>query len=69
MKFIFITMIVIYKKSVSPLFPSTCRYTPTCSEYSLQAIKKYGAYKGLILSFKRVINCHPWSNHGDSPIP
>ena len=69
MKFVFISMIVIYQKTISPLLPSSCRYLPTCSEYSLQAIKKYGAYKGLILSFKRVINCHPWSNTGKNPIP
>ena len=69
MKIVFIIMIIIYQKTISPLLPSTCRYIPTCSEYSLQAIKKHGVYKGLILSFKRIVNCHPWSKHGNNPIP
>jgi len=62
-------LIVFYKKSISPLLPRSCRYSPTCSQYSLDVINKFGLSKGLKLSFKRILRCHPWGGHGHDPIP
>ena len=58
-----------YQNIISPLFPPTCRYTPTCSEYAIQSLKKYGLVKGVYLSIKRIVNCHPWGGSGYDPIP
>lgn len=68
---IFITLIpvYVYKYGISPLTPPSCRYTPTCSEYALQAVKKYGPVKGGWLSVKRISRCHPWGGHGYDPVP
>jgi putative membrane protein insertion efficiency factor len=62
-------LIVFYRKSISPLLPRSCRYSPTCSQYSLDVINKFGLSKGLKLSFKRILRCHPWGGHGHDPIP
>ena len=62
-------LIVFYKKSISPLLQRSCRYSPTCSQYSLDVINKFGLLKGLKLSFKRILSCHPWGGHGHDPIP
>ena len=62
-------LIVFYKKSISPLLPRSCRYSPTCSQYALDVINKFGLLKGLKLSFKRILSCHPWGGHGHDPIP
>ena len=59
----------IYQRIISPLFPPTCRYTPTCSEYAIQSLKKYGIIKGVYLSIKRIVNCHPWGGSGYDPVP
>ena len=67
--FPFVFLIKIYQNIISPLFPPTCRYTPTCSEYSIQSLKKYGLVKGVYLSIKRIVNCHPWGGSGYDPIP
>jgi len=67
--FLFRVIITIYQKVISPLFPPGCRYTPTCSEYALQAIKKHGSWKGGRLTIKRIFNCHPWGENGHDPIP
>ena len=56
---ILIKLIKVYKYLVSPLLGNSCRYLPTCSEYSIEALKKFGLIKGLILSFKRILSCHP----------
>ena len=62
--------IKIYQKLISPMLPSTCRYTPTCSQYSVEAIQKHGPFKGLFLAVKRILSCHPWSNKsGYDPVP
>ena len=66
---IFIVQIRIYKVVISPILPARCRYTPTCSEYGLQAIQKYGPFKGGWLTLKRIGSCHPWGGHGHDPIP
>lgn len=66
---LFIFFIRIYKVVISPMFPARCRYTPTCSEYGLLAIQKYGPFKGGWLTLKRIGSCHPWGGHGHDPIP
>ena len=65
---LFIFLIRIYKLVISPMFPARCRYTPTCSEYGLHAIQKYGPFKGGWLTLKRIGSCHPWGGHGHDPI-
>jgi len=64
-----IGLITFYRNFISPLLPSACRYYPTCSEYGLLAIKKYGPFKGGWLTIKRVISCNPWGGHGHDPVP
>lgn len=61
--------IAIYRKFVSPLFPPSCRFYPTCSAYALEAIEKYGAAKGLLLSILRILRCHPFHPGGFDPVP
>ncbi|MBA3648602.1 MAG: membrane protein insertion efficiency factor YidD [Chitinophagales bacterium] len=66
---ILITGILLYQKIVSPWIMPACRYTPTCSEYALEAIKKYGPFKGIWIAFKRISRCHPWGRYGNDPLP
>lgn len=65
----FIALIKIYQWLISPLLGPQCRFTPTCSNYSLQAFRKYGLFKGFWLSLKRISRCHPWGGHGEDPVP
>jgi putative membrane protein insertion efficiency factor len=58
-----------YKKIISPWLPQTCRYYPTCSEYTTQAIEKHGVAKGLCLGAKRIFRCHPFNQGGYDPVP
>lgn len=58
-----------YQLSISPMFPSCCRYTPTCSTYAIQAISKHGVIKGSWLALKRILRCHPWGGSGYDPVP
>ena len=62
-------MIRFYQRFISPLTPPTCIYTPTCSEYAIQAIRKYGAIKGTFLAAKRIGRCHPFHEGGYDPVP
>ena len=64
-----IALIRFYQGAISPLFPSSCRYTPTCSTYMIQAIKKHGPFKGFWLGIKRLATCHPWGGSGYDPVP
>ena len=66
--YILIKFIKIYKYLISPLIGPSCRYLPTCSEYSIEALKTYGFSKGLLLSFRRIMSCHPWGNSGFDPV-
>ena len=66
--YILIKFILLYKYLISPLIGPSCRYLPTCSEYSIEALKTFGLYKGLALSIRRIFSCHPWSNGGYDPI-
>ena len=65
----FVFLIKIYKNLISPLLPATCRYEPTCSQYALDALTKYGLFKGGLLTLKRISSCHPWGRSGSDPIP
>lgn len=58
-----------YQICLSPLLPDSCRFTPTCSEYALQALRKYGPFKGAWLAIKRLSRCHPWGGSGYDPVP
>ena len=61
--------IKIYQTIISPLLGPSCRFTPTCSQYAVEAIQKYGPFKGSWLSFKRILKCHPWGGSGYDPVP
>ena len=70
MKHVFIFLIKMYRVCISPLMgPGKCRFIPTCSEYAIEAIQKYGALKGGILGIKRVLRCHPGCPGGYDPVP
>ena len=66
---LFLLIILIYQKVISPILLPSCRYTPTCSEYGKQAIIKHGPFKGGILSIKRISKCHPWGGSGEDLVP
>ena len=63
-----IKIIKVYKFLISPLFGNSCRFLPTCSEYSIDALKTHGFFKGLILSLKRILSCNPWGSSGFDPV-
>ena len=67
--FPFVLLIRIYQTILSPLLPSSCRFHPTCSQYSLEALKKHGLWKGTLLSIKRISQCHPSGGQGHDPVP
>ena len=71
MKHILIARVKFYRKYISPLTPPTCRYVPTCSQYALEALEKYGALKGGWLAVKRICRCHPFHKGHDfyDPVP
>jgi len=62
-------VIVGYRKFISPFLPPSCRFYPTCSEYTLEAVKKFGPFKGSWLGLKRILRCHPWNPGGYDPVP
>ena len=64
-----VVLVKFYQNCISPFTPPSCRYTPTCSEYALQALRKYGPFKGGWLALKRILRCHPWGGHGYDPVP
>ncbi len=66
---VFIVLIKFYRKYISPLKVPCCRFTPTCSEYALEAFEKYGFFKGFCLSVRRVIRCNPFCRGGYDPLP
>lgn len=69
MKNLLLKIIKFYRKSISPLTGAHCKYIPTCSKYSLEAIEKYGAVKGGYLAAKRILKCNPFSKGGFDPVP
>jgi putative membrane protein insertion efficiency factor len=58
-----------YRVGISPYLPQSCRYTPTCSAYALEALRKHGPARGSWLALKRISRCHPWGGHGHDPVP
>ncbi len=66
---LFIAIIRFYQGALSPLLRPSCRFTPTCSQYGIEAIKKHGALRGGWLTLKRIARCHPWGGHGHDPVP
>jgi len=66
---ILILLVRFYQYFISPLLPKSCRYTPTCSEYAVEALKVHGFFKGFFLSVRRISSCHPWGGHGHDPVP
>ena len=69
LSFPFIALIKVYQLVISPWMGASCRYTPTCSQYGIEALKKYGPVKGLWLTAKRIARCNPWGGHGHDPVP
>ncbi len=69
MKHVLIFFINVYRTFISPRYPASCRFVPTCSEYALEAIQKYGAIKGGWLALKRILRCHPGNPGGYDPVP
>ncbi|MUP13824.1 membrane protein insertion efficiency factor YidD [Ancylomarina euxinus] len=67
--FVMILPIRFYQLFISPMTPSACRYTPTCSTYAMQALKAHGPFKGSYLAIKRILSCNPWGGHGHDPVP
>ncbi|MBA2746614.1 MAG: membrane protein insertion efficiency factor YidD [Flavisolibacter sp.] len=65
----FILLIRIYQLVISPWLGPKCRFTPTCSHYGIEAFKKYGLFKGMWLTVRRIGRCHPWGGHGNDPVP
>jgi len=65
----FIWLIRLYQIILSPVMGRSCRFTPTCSRYGIEALKKYGLIKGIWLTAKRISRCHPWGGHGYDPVP
>ena len=66
---LFLSLIWFYRHCISPLTPPACRYTPTCSQYAAEAIRKYGPLKGGWLALRRILRCHPWGGSGYDPVP
>ena len=64
-----IALIKFYQLAISPLLGPKCRFTPTCSQYAVEALKKYGIFKGTWLSIRRISRCHPWGGKGYDPVP
>ena len=67
--FLLIAPIRFYRRFISPYTPPSCRYTPTCSQYAIEALRKHGPFKGLWLAVRRILHCHPWGGHGYDPVP
>lgn len=67
--YIFIFPVKIYQWIISPIFPAQCRYTPTCSNYTIEAIKEWGPIRGTWKGIKRIASCHPWGGMGHDPVP
>ena len=68
MKTLFIAIIRLYRYMLSPLFPASCRFTPTCSEYAIDAITKYGVLRGAMLAVRRILRCNPFHEGGFDPV-
>ena len=65
----FIFLVKVYQTLISPLTPATCRFQPTCSHYTIEALQKHGLFHGGRLAIKRIFSCHPWGKSGYDPVP
>ncbi len=66
---VFLVLVRGYQLLLSPMLGASCRYTPTCSQYAIEAIRKHGPFKGGWLAVRRIARCHPWGGHGHDPVP
>ena len=64
-----VVLIKFYQLCISPFTPPSCRFTPTCSQYALEALRRYGPFKGGWLALRRILRCHPWGGSGYDPVP
>jgi uncharacterized protein len=69
LSYLIIGLVKFYQYVISPYTMASCRYTPTCSTYAIQAVEKHGPLKGGWLALKRIISCNPWGGHGHDPVP
>jgi putative membrane protein insertion efficiency factor len=69
MKTILVALVKFYRNNISPLTKPSCRFSPTCSAYALEALEKYGALKGTWLALRRILKCHPFHKGGYDPVP
>ena len=69
LSFLVLLPVYFYRSFISPFTPPACRYTPTCSQYAIDAVKKHGPFKGIWLTIKRLLRCHPWGGSGYDPVP
>ncbi|MEX0779691.1 MAG: membrane protein insertion efficiency factor YidD [Balneolales bacterium] len=69
MKYILIALVRAYQLMISPYFPTSCRYYPSCSQYAIDALKVHGFFKGTALAAWRVLRCHPWAEGGEDLVP
>ena len=69
MKYLLLKFVRFYQVAISPMLPPRCRYTPTCSQYAVEALQKHGACKGSVLTLRRVCRCHPFGGSGYDPVP
>lgn len=67
--FLFMLPIYFYKAAISPLLPPACRFTPSCSTYAIEALRKHGPFRGMYLTLRRILRCHPWGGSGYDPVP
>lgn len=65
----FLALIWVYRNCISPITPPSCRFTPTCSQYAVEALRKHGLFKGSWLTVRRLLRCHPWGGSGYDPVP
>jgi len=65
----FIFLVRVYQRAISPILPSSCRYRPTCSQYTVEALQVHGLFKGSWLAIKRIASCNPWGGSGYDPVP
>ena len=69
MKYLLLKFVRFYQVAISPMLPPRCRYTPTSSQYAVEALEKHGAYKGSMLDLRRICRCHPFGGSGYDPVP